>query len=106
MGTAGRHDAPAAMSPTSIFAPVSTPADSIFELSMFVLAVTAGIFVVVFGLLGYAGVRFRRGRGDDGLQPPQGYRSLEGEPPVTIRPRLIGVGPFLATPPPHPRIQH
>src|SRR2546427_233889 len=32
MGTAGRHDAPAAMSPTSIFAPVSTPADSIFEL--------------------------------------------------------------------------
>ena len=50
------------MSPTSIFAPVSTPADSIFELSMFVLAVTAGIFVVVFGLLVYAVVRFRRRR--------------------------------------------
>ena len=54
------------MSPTSIFAPVSTPADSIFELSLFVLAVTAAIFVVVFGLLVYAVVRFRRRRDDDG----------------------------------------
>ena len=50
------------MSPTTIFAPVSTPADSIFELSRFVLAVTAGIFVVVFALLVYAGVSWHGSR--------------------------------------------
>ena len=31
-----------ALSPTNIFAPVSTPANSIFELSLFVLAVAGG----------------------------------------------------------------
>src|SRR6266550_6381672 len=97
MGTAGRHDAPAAMSPTSIFAPVSTPADSIFELSLFVLAVTAGIFVVVFGLLVYAVVRFRRRRDDDGCEPPQVYGSYEVELAWTIVPVLIVVALFLAT---------
>src|SRR2546426_12516521 len=90
MGTAGRHDAPAAMSPTSIFAPVSTPADSIFELSMFVLAVTAGIFVVVFGLLVYAVVRFRRRRDDDGSEPPQVYGSYEVELAWRSEERRVG----------------
>jgi len=37
---------------TSIFAPESTPATSIFHLSMFVLTIAAVIFVVVFTLLG------------------------------------------------------
>src|SRR6266478_2210104 len=36
------------ISPTNIFAPVSTPAHSILGLSLFVLAVTAAIFVIVF----------------------------------------------------------
>jgi|GEM_PF-6325365 len=36
-------------SPTNIFAPNSTPAHSIFGLSMFVLVITALIFVVVAG---------------------------------------------------------
>jgi len=85
------------MSPTSIFAPVSTPADSIFELSLFVLAVTAGIFVVVFGLLVYAVVRFRRRRDDDGSEPPQVYGSYEVELAWTIVPVLIVVALFLAT---------
>src|SRR5438874_1212224 len=85
------------MSPTSIFAPVSTPADAIFELSMFVLAVTAGIFVVVFGLLVYAVVRFRRRRDDDGSEPPQVYGSYEVELAWTIVPVLIVVALFLAT---------
>ena len=40
------------LSPTNIFAPASTPADSIFGLSMFVLEVTAAIFVVVFSFAG------------------------------------------------------
>src|SRR5438128_9016080 len=85
------------MSPTSIFAPVSTPADSIFELSMFVLAVTAGIFVVVFGLLVYTVVRFRKRRDDDGSEPPQVYGSYEVELAWTIVPVLIVVVLFLAT---------
>jgi cytochrome c oxidase subunit II len=46
-------------SPTSIFAPVSTPAQSIFGLSVFVLMTVAVIFVVVFSLLAYSVVKFR-----------------------------------------------
>ena len=42
---------PPPWSPTQIFAPVSTPAQSIFELSRLVLMVTAAIFIVVFALL-------------------------------------------------------
>ena len=37
-----------ALSPTNIFAPVSTPARSIYDLSVLVLMVTATIFAVVF----------------------------------------------------------
>lgn len=59
--------------PTSIFAPVSTPAQSIFGLSLFVLATTAAIFLVVFGLLAYAVVKFRERKTDDEREPPQVY---------------------------------
>ncbi len=85
------------VSPTSIFAPVSTPADSVFELSLFVLAVTAGIFATVFGLLVYAVVRFRRPTNDDGCEPPQVYGSDEVELAWTVIPVLIVVALFLAT---------
>ena len=44
---------------TNIFAPASTPAKSIADLSVFVLAVTGIIFVVVFALLVYSVVKFR-----------------------------------------------
>src|SRR5678815_480275 len=64
-----------ASSPTTIFSPVSTPAKSIFDLSLFVLAVTAVIFTVVFSLLVYSVVRFRKRRDDDGREPPQIYGS-------------------------------
>jgi len=84
-------------SPTNIFAPVSTPADSIFELSLFVLTVTAVIFVIVFGLLVYVVVRFRRSANDDGSEPPQVYGSYEVELAWTIVPMLIVVALFLAT---------
>ena len=85
------------LSPTNIFAPISTPADAIFELSLFVLAVTTGIFVTVFGLLLYAVVRFRRNTNDDGSEPPQVYGSYEVELAWTIIPVLIVVALFLAT---------
>ena len=53
------------LSPTNIFAPLSTPAQSIFDLSLFVLMVTAAIFVVVFSLLAYAVIKFRRRPAND-----------------------------------------
>ena len=85
------------MSPTSIFAPVSTPADQVFSLSLFVLSVATGIFVTVFGLLVYAVVQFRREKQDDGAEPPQVYGSYAVELAWTIIPVLIVVALFLAT---------
>jgi cytochrome c oxidase subunit 2 len=85
------------LSPTSIFAPASTPANSIFGLSLFVVAVTAAIFVTVFTLLVYAVVRYRRKGGDDGHEPPQVYGSNRVELAWTVIPVLIVVALFMAT---------
>lgn len=85
------------LSPTNIFAPVSTPAKSIFGLSLFVLAVTAAIFVVVFSLLAYSVVKFRKRTNDDGREPPQVYGSNQVEIAWTVIPVLIVVALFMAT---------
>lgn len=85
------------LSPTNIFAPASTPADSIFELSVFVVAVTTGIFIAVFGLLVYALVQFRKPADDDDSEPAQVYGSYEVELAWTVIPVLIVVALFLAT---------
>jgi cytochrome c oxidase subunit 2 len=85
------------LSPTNIFAPVSTPANTIFGLSVFVLAVTATIFVVVFSLLAYAVVRFRKRTDDDGREPPQVYGSNQVELAWTVIPVIIVVALFMAT---------
>jgi len=53
---------------TSIFSPASTPSRSIYDLSLFGLAVTGGIFVVVGGLIVYVVVRFRECLDDDGSE--------------------------------------
>ena len=84
-------------SPTNIFAPASTPAKSIFGLSLFVLAVTGAIFLVVFALLLYAIARFRKQKNDDGREPPQVYGSNQVELAWTIIPILIVVALFMAT---------
>jgi cytochrome c oxidase subunit 2 len=83
--------------PTNIFAPVSTPANSIFDLSLFVLAVTGGIFVLVFGLLLYAVVRFGKRASSDNREPPQVYGSNQVELAWTVIPILIVVALFLTT---------
>ena len=83
-------------SPTNIFAPASTPAHSIFGLSLFVLAVTGAIFAIVFSLLVYAVAKFRRGN-DDGREPPQVYGSNQVELAWTVIPILIVVALFMAT---------
>ena len=51
---------------SSIFAPASPPAHAIVELSVLVLGICAGIFLIVGGLLTYSIVRFRRRPDDDG----------------------------------------
>jgi cytochrome c oxidase subunit II len=84
------------LSPTSIFAPVSTPAQSIFDLSVFVLEVTAAIFIVVFSLLAYAVVKFRKKTTTDGREPAQVYGSTQLELAWTVIPVLIVVVLFLA----------
>ena len=85
------------LSPTNIFAPASASARSIFELSLFVLAVTAVVFLVVFGLLAYCVVRFRKRTDDNGHEPAQVYGSNQVELAWTVIPILIVVTLFLAT---------
>jgi cytochrome c oxidase subunit 2 len=85
------------MSPTTIFAPVSTPANAIAEVSVLVLGVTAVIFIVVAGLLIYALVRFRRTAENAGREPAQVYGSNQVEIAWTVIPMLIVVVLFLAT---------
>jgi cytochrome c oxidase subunit 2 len=89
-------DSTSLFSPTNIFAPASTPAHSIFGLSLFVLAVTGAIFAIVFSLLVYAVAKFRR-RNDDGREPPQVYGSNQVEVAWTVIPILIVVALFMAT---------
>ena len=84
-------------SPTNIFAPVSTAAQSIFDLSVFVLVITAAIFILVFSLLVYAVVKFRSSRSTGGREPTQVYGSTQVELAWTVIPILIVVVLFLAT---------
>jgi cytochrome c oxidase subunit II len=97
-------------SPTNIFAPVSTPAGSIFGLSIFVLVTVTALFVVVFALLAYVVVRFRKRRDSENSEPVQIYGSTRVELAWTVIPVLIVVALFLAAArlialvqdPPHP----
>jgi len=85
------------VSSTSMLAPASTPAKTIFGLSMFVLGVTALIFIVVCGLLVYSVVRFRGRAIDAGREPAQVYGSTQIELAWTVIPVLIVAVLFLAT---------
>ena len=81
----------------NIFAPESTPARTIFDLSLFVLVITGIIFIVVVSLLVYAVVKFGRTAADDRREPAQVYGSTQIELAWTIIPILIVVVLFLAT---------
>jgi cytochrome c oxidase subunit II len=82
---------------TNIFAPASTPAKSIVNLSVFVLVTTGIIFVVVFALILYTIIKFRARTMDAGREPAQVYGSTQIELAWTIIPILIVVVLFLAT---------
>jgi cytochrome c oxidase subunit 2 len=81
----------------SIFAPASTPALEIRDLSVLVLGISAVIFIIVAGLAAYTIVRFRSRPGDERHEPPQVYGSTQIELAWTVVPFLIVVVLFLVT---------
>src|SRR6201995_207892 len=81
----------------STLAPASTPAHQIFDLSVFVIAITGGIFLVVGGLLAIALYRFRGRKNDPTGEPAQIYGSTQIELAWTVIPILIVVVLFLTT---------
>jgi cytochrome c oxidase subunit 2 len=81
----------------NIFAPESTPARAIVDLSTLVLTITGVIFLVVASLLVYAIVRFRATPGNALREPAQVYGSTQIELAWTIVPILIVVVLFAAT---------
>ena len=83
--------------PTSIFSPKGTPAHFIFGLSMFVLAITAAIFLAVGGVLAYVLIRYRQRATDSDREPAQIYGSNQIELSWTVIPVLIVVVLFLTT---------
>ena len=85
------------LSPTNIFSPLSTPAQSIFDLSFLVLEITGAIFVVVFALLVYAAIKFRERGTAHGQEPTQVYGSTQLELAWTVIPVLVVVVLFLAS---------
>lgn len=87
------------MRPVSdMFQPLSRPAEMIHTSSVLVLAITAGIFVVVTALLIYVVWKFRRkGPEDDLREPPQVYGSTHIELAWTVVPIIITVVLILVT---------
>jgi cytochrome c oxidase subunit 2 len=81
----------------SIFSPASTPAESIYGLSMLVLLVCLAVFVLVAGVLTYTIVRFRRPTIDVDREPPQVYGSNQIEIAWTVLPLLIVIVLSMAT---------
>src|SRR5215510_11748829 len=75
----------------NIFAPASGQAKTIVDLAMFVLGVTGAIFLVVFSLLVWAIVKFRRTEANADREPAQVYGSNQIELAWTILPCLIVV---------------
>ena len=80
-----------------MFKPRATPADSIFNVSILMLAICAAIFVVVGGLLTFTIVRFRRRKVDDNREPAQVYGSTRIEIAWTVIPVLIVLALGMAT---------
>ncbi|HEX4165925.1 MAG TPA: cytochrome c oxidase subunit II [Bryobacteraceae bacterium] len=72
----------------NMFKPQATPAESVYHLSLLVLAVCAAIFLVVAGVLAYTIVRFRQ-RVEDQREPAQVYGSNQIEIAWTVIPILI-----------------
>ena len=97
VATAWANPARPPLSPTNIFAPASTPADTISALSYLVLTVTGVIFLTVFCLLLWAVVKYRARVSSGAGEPAQVYGSTQVELAWTVIPVLIVVVLLLAT---------
>lgn len=64
-------------------------------MSLFILSIAAAIFLVVFSLLVFAAVKFRKRAGDDGREPAQIYGSTQVELAWTVIPVVIVAVLFL-----------
>jgi cytochrome c oxidase subunit II len=82
---------------SSIFAPVSTPAQREADLARMVLGLSAVVFIVVGGLIAYSVMRFRVPAGERGTEPPQVYGSAQVEAAWTAVPVIIILVLMLAT---------
>jgi cytochrome c oxidase subunit 2 len=80
----------------SMFEPTSTPAQQEYVMSMFVLAITMGILVVVGGAWAYVVWKFRQ-KEESNIEPAQVYGSAQVELAWTIVPVIIVVVLFLTT---------
>jgi len=89
--------AESALTTPSILAPASTPANEIYHLSLFVLAITGSIFIVVGGLLAFVIIKFHARKSDSEHEPAQIYGSTQVELAWTVIPVLIVVVLFLTT---------
>ena len=81
----------------NMFKPQATPADSIYNISILMLAICAAIFLVVGGLLLFTIVRFRRPKVDNSREPVQVYGSNRIEIAWTVIPVLIVLVLSMAT---------
>src|SRR5580693_4628568 len=81
----------------NMFNPKATPADSVYNVSMLMLAICASIFLVVGGLLAFTIVRFRSRKRDDSREPAQIYGSNNIEIAWTVIPVLIVLVLSMAT---------
>src|SRR5258707_7826139 len=81
----------------NMFKPQATPADSVYNVSMLMLAICAAIFLVVGGLIVFTIVRFRSRKMDDSREPVQVYGSNRIEIAWTVIPVLIVVVLSMAT---------
>jgi heme/copper-type cytochrome/quinol oxidase subunit 2 len=93
LASAVRGDTPPAQI-LSIFKPQSTPAKSIFHLSVSVNVIIAVIFVIVFFLIACSALRFCV-RPDERSEPPEAYGSNRVELVWTVSPVLIVMVLFL-----------
>lgn len=81
----------------NMFDPVSTPAQSVMDVSVLVLVICGVIFLIVAGLLTYVVIRFRRRDVNDDREPAQVYGSNQIEIAWTVIPLLIVVVLTMAT---------